>query len=386
MAQPIEVLTTPLTAAEVSTSIYQSLSIVGVNTTNWKRWSVLRTIITIFSLLIAALSVMVSLIAKSGFLSTAEGEWCELKAEQDYGVPRNLATFATTELLLSNSGGGEYHLDPGDLIVKNRLNDALYVNTEHVDILGLETDVPVNVEAQVAGSASSSFEGELTVLVTALPGLTCTNPAAAIGQDAESIPALRDRARESTGALSPNGPADAYSYIAKSLKRANGEPAGITRVLPVPTGDNFLDVYLASASGEVPAEDVTLADDAFNVYCVPLGITLRTHSATASPMAVTYTAWMPQIAGFTDDQARTAIAEKIAEFVTTEPIGGRLVGLDRGIWASKLEGIIAQAVSPQGQPLRIFRVAVSLPVTIFPMSAADVATVGAISGTIIQVP
>src|SRR5690606_14818917 len=88
----------------------------------------------------------------------------------------------------------------------------------------------VDVIAFEAGSASSSSAGEITEIVTTMLQVTCSNPVALIGRDEESDPALRQRCRDSLGALSPNGPQAAYEYWAKSALRADGQPVNVNRV------------------------------------------------------------------------------------------------------------------------------------------------------------
>jgi hypothetical protein len=61
-----------------------------------------------------------------------------------------------------------------------------------------------------------------------------------------------------------------------------------------------------------------------------------------------------------------------------------VVGIDRGIWVSDLEAVIRGATHA-GQPLRIFRVDVSLPVGFFAMTSPQVAVLGTVTGSIVQV-
>src|SRR5262252_8646367 len=111
-------LVKPVTRQEVQASIYEALGVLGVNTTSWKPGAVPRVIIVAVSVVFSGFSELVSLTAKGGFLELAEGDWLTIVAHYVYGVDRIDATFASGGLTLSNSGGGEYALDPDDLIVR----------------------------------------------------------------------------------------------------------------------------------------------------------------------------------------------------------------------------------------------------------------------------
>lgn len=384
MAFAFDDLTTPVTAAEMRTSMYSVLAIMGVDATAWKPWSVLRALITGCSVIMAALSAMIAVIARGVFLSTAEGDWAEWQARENYGTERNAASFATTEVLISNSTGAVYDLDPGDYIIKNSVSGAQYFNTETVHVGSMAVDVACDVQAFEAGSASSSLAGELTGQVSAQPGLTCTNAAAAIGIDIEPIPLLKVRALESVAAISPNGPRDAYNYVAKGAKRADGSLVGVTRTQANPDNDGLLGFYLAGDSGAIPSPDVTIVDALLQEQATPLGTTLAVYSAAAVPVNVTYHVWMPAALNITPTDALTAINATLAAYFKSLPIGGFLVGVDRGLWGSGLESAIGQATTSQGLPLGIFRVEVT-PSGLVPLGIGDVAVAGTLTGTITQV-
>jgi hypothetical protein len=102
----IDELITPLETEEIKTSVYSALATVGVTTTTWKPGAVVRTIIAIVAVILHALSVLVSNIARSGFLALASGTWLALKARYDYAVEKQEAEFASGTVLVSNASGG----------------------------------------------------------------------------------------------------------------------------------------------------------------------------------------------------------------------------------------------------------------------------------------
>src|SRR3712207_6412770 len=140
----IDDLTTPLTREQVQTKIYDVLALVGTRTTSWKPGAVARTMITACAVVIAAFSSLTALIARSGFLELAEGKWLALVAWYVYGVEKRYATFAEGEVTLTNTGGGIYPMDAGDLIVGNPDTGAQYRNSGSFTLGALSTlTVPI---------------------------------------------------------------------------------------------------------------------------------------------------------------------------------------------------------------------------------------------------
>ena len=91
----------------------------GTKTTNWKPGAVVRTIVAVLAFVLAAFSVLTSLLAKSGFLELSSGAWLTLVARYVYGVERDTGSFATGFVTLDNAGGGVYSGDPDDLLFTN---------------------------------------------------------------------------------------------------------------------------------------------------------------------------------------------------------------------------------------------------------------------------
>src|SRR3990172_50200 len=301
-------LTTPLTVDEIKTAIYAALAANGAATTTWKPGAVVRTIITGVAIVLAGFSRLQAAIAKSGFLELAEGDWLTLVALYVYGVDRDTGSFATGNVTLDNAGGGVYSGDPGDLVVMNPTTLQTYTNTAAYSIDALETGVIVPVQAVLLGADGTSTPGTITAVVTPLSGVTVTNAAAVVGSDAELDPALRIRCREKTGMLSPNGPRDAYAYVAKTTTRSDGSSIGVTRGKSVADGIGGVDVYCADADGVVTGTvgdlgtDLGVIDEAIQTQVVPLGITARVHTAVANTIAVTYELWLRDTTGLTDDE------------------------------------------------------------------------------------
>jgi uncharacterized phage protein gp47/JayE len=378
----LDELTTPLTVDQVRKSIYDVLAAIGVNTTAWKPGAVVRTMIAAAAIILASLSALTALIARGGFLDLAEGAWLRLKAFYDYGVEWNGPSFATGDITLNNTAGGVYTYDPDDLILVNTATGKSYRNVNPVSIGALQTGITVTIRAVESGSASTALPGEIAFGSPVL-GVNIVQTATITGADGEDDPSLRARSRERTGALSPNGPQDAYAYVAKSAKRADGTPIGVTRVNAKRDGVGGIDVYVASDIGAIPgtvgnlATDLGVVDEEMQRKSTPLTVTLRTHAATAVPVDVLGGVWIFASAGYTVDQVRAAVQGELIEFFRTAPIGGFSGGY---IYRDAILAVIGRArvnaLDPKSPRLGIFRVEIPVPAANIPLSPDEFPVLG----------
>jgi phage-related baseplate assembly protein len=335
---------------------------------------------------LAAFTELTARIARSGFLELAEGDWLRLVAKHVYNVDAIEATFAEGTVLLTNAGGGIYDLDENDLIVADPSTGKTYRNTSSFH-LGANSSVAVPVAAIEAGSASSSAAGELTQLVTPLLGVTVANATALVGLDAEDDTALRARCAEKLGALSPNGPWDAYSYAARNARRADGTPVPVTRVRTVKDGYGVVSTYLATASGAVSGTvgnlntDLGAVDDAIQRNAVPLAVTANTYSATPTVIAIAYRLWMYNTSALTEALIKSAIERRLQSFMASQPIGGNVISPNPGkVFLDALRTVIGSAV-PQ-----IFHVELDAPLTDVELDVSGVPVLGTVTaGAINQV-
>lgn len=386
-------LTTPASRADVQASIYRVLGIMGVNTTAWGAGSVVRTMTVAVSAILSAFSSLQAQIASSGFLDLAEGNWLTLVAKYVYDVDRIEASFATGTLTLSNSGGGIYIVDPGDLIVATPTTpDPRSGRTYRNDTgftLGAGATITVPITAVEAGSDSTAAAGSITALVTSLLNVTCSNPNALVGLDEETDAALRVRCSEKLGALSPMGPWDAYTYAARNAHRSTGEPCGITRTRTLKDGYGNVTLVVGSATGTVTgtigdlATDLGAVDEAIQTLAAPLAVTAHTQSATAVSQAVTCELWAYNTSGLNDTQIALAVQAALATFTAKQPIGGNtLTPADTTgyVWNDAIKAAIS-GVLPQ-----IFHVVITVPAGDVALTLTQVMTLGAVTPTVHQVP
>lgn len=318
----LEEMVKPLTAAEIKAAIYKVLSGMDLDTTSWRPGAATRTLIAVCSVVLSWLSVVVSLIAKMGFLEYAEGEWLRLRALLVYGVVQTEATFAAGNLTLDNGGGGIYGpFDAGEVVAQCTATGKTYVNTEAFSLGALETGKVVAFRAEEAGVASSASAGQIDYLVTTMLGVTVTNSADFVGTDQESREDVAARCTASLGALSPNGPKAAYEYVCTTPALNGNVPVNRVRVLD-PPGDGTLTVVIAGAAGELTGPEVTLVQTGVDDTATPDIATVTVESATAVPFTTTVDLYVSTAAGLTDQDWDDLVRPQLLAFVPTIPIGG----------------------------------------------------------------
>jgi len=347
MALSLRELLSVVPLEDWKTKIVAVANAVGLKTENWVEGGYTRTLVALFAQLYATLGDVVRIVTAGGFLDTAEGEWLTFLAKNVFNVTRIRATYASAAngITLTNSGGGVYTLEAGDLVVAHVDTGATYRNTSGGTLHAGETK-SFDLAAEEPGNDSNADPGKITVMVTTFLGVTCTNTVALAGLDEESDEALRQRCRDSMAALAIGGPASAYEYIAKSAVRADGTPIGITRVFPMPaTGDGTVDVYLATVSGAVPAEDVAVVQADFDALVTPYGFYATAISATNLNVSVPCTVWVPATIGVSEEAAQLAVKAALEIYVTSVPIGGVVIPPDTGkVYWRALLGVVEGAI------------------------------------------
>ncbi len=383
MTVTLEELTTPMTVEEAKTAIYAALAARGVKTTAWKAGAVTRTVIHGLAIVASALSELQALLAKQGFLDLAEGDWLTLLARYVYDVTRIEGTFAETTVTLTNSAGGVFSGGTGDLVVSSSVNGKAYRSTEPYSLAAMGT-TDVEVQAIEIGEDSSANAGEIDTLVTVLTGVTVTNATAAVGSDIETDAALRIRCRDRLGALSPNGPSDAYRYFATSAIDSVGDPIGVTRVATTTTGDGTVTCFVATDSGGVtgdvddPDTDLGAIFVALDENVVPLGVELDLQSATPVTVAVTYEIWVRDAIAPSSTDVQDLIEDAIAVFLGDHPIGGEVISPAAGkLYVDSLEAAIANAL-PLGA---IVKITTTVPAADVDLDPNEVAVAGTITCT-----
>lgn len=347
----------------------------GLPVTSWQPGDPTRSLYHLEAEILVLLEGTVAGFVSSGFLEFSHGDWHKICAKQGFNVDVPEATFATTDVVLLNTGGGVYDLDAGDLTLKNTSSGKTYRNTTGGH-LGAGGSLTVTVIAEEAGSASSAGAGEIDDLVTGLLGVVCSNTVAAVGIDEQDEEVTTAQCRDKLGPLSPDGPKEAYSFVARSPEL--GGTSAVTRVRTYADSETgIVAVYLAGPSGAVSAADRTQVEAAIIKWATPLCITPQVLSAANHTIAPTYQVWVYKSVNLTAAEVQSAILTALEDAIAARPIGGDVIAPAAGyIYASLLESAIRNAF-----PTKIFRVVVSSPGDTA-LSANEVAVLGTVTATV----
>lgn len=348
MAVFADLLTTK-TLDEWKAAIVNGATAVGLRTENWAEGGYTRTLVALFAQLLKTAGDTVRIVAASGFLDTAEGDWLTLLVRNLYGVERIVATYASAadSLVLTNNGGGLFVYEAGDIIVAHATSKATYKNTTGGTLSpGVGQTLTLSLIAEEPGSDSSADVGTITDMVTTSLGVTCTNVVALVGLDEEKDAALRTRARNSLALLALGGIGRAYEYLATSALRDDGTPVGITRVQVMPaTGDGSVAIYVAGPSGAVTLQDVDIVQASFDASVTPYGLEALVASASNLSVTAPCTIWIPASLGYTELEARTLVFNALKAYVESLPIGGVIIAPAEGkIYWRALLAVVASAV------------------------------------------
>jgi hypothetical protein len=353
---------------------------IGVPVSSWQPGDPTRSLYFVESETLSTLEAVVVGYISAGFLDHATGPWLKILAKQVFNVDVPDASYAETDLTLTNGGGGVYDIAPGDLTFKSSLTGKTYHNTTGGTLLGSPATLTITVVADEAGSASSAGAGEIDTFVTTLLGVTCSNSAAAIGLDEQEEATTRQQCRDKLGSLSPNGPKDAYSYVSRNSTLTGVTSVNRVRVYPdSDTGE--VTIYVAGPNGAISGGDLTAVETAIATWATPLCITPTVLNASNVSVAVTYTLWIYKSVNKTSAEVQATVLSALeAMFAsqTLNPIGGNIIppSATGSLHKSLIESTIRGA-SPQA-----FRVSVSAPSGDTALTNGQVATLGTVTPTI----
>jgi len=102
---------------------------VGLPVSSWQPGDPTRSLFHLEAEVLATLEEIVVGFISSGFLDYATGTWLRILAEQFWDVAVPEATFASTQVTLTNSGEGFYEIEAGDLVFLNSTKNTTYRNT-----------------------------------------------------------------------------------------------------------------------------------------------------------------------------------------------------------------------------------------------------------------
>jgi uncharacterized phage protein gp47/JayE len=263
--------------------------VVGLPVTSWSAGDPTRTVFKFVAEAFSTLEGPKATYIKAGFLSSARADaeesgdssWLKVNAWEVYGYESPEATYAAPTVTFTNAGGGLFDNDPGDVTVRCSATGKTYHNTAPFLISpgpGFTT-VAIAFVADEAGADSTVSANEIDEIVTTMNGVEIVSSTAAVANDEQTPAEIEEQARATLGALSPNGPDDAYEYVVR-----NPALTGVTDITRAKadadsdTGD--VAVYIAGSGGAVAASSVTAAQDAVERWATPLTITPTVINAT----------------------------------------------------------------------------------------------------------
>jgi phage-related baseplate assembly protein len=372
------------TREEVMSTLLTIAGDVALKVTAWQEGQPFRSLLTYVSQKMSDSSTVRAEAIKGGLLDYATEGWLTLLARSLYRVERNLAQQANGDsFVFTNDEAEEHIVAPGDLIVAHSVTGKTYANVDEVTIPASGSVEDVVMFATEAGTASDAGPDMITEMVTPIIGVTVTNVRAVLGADDELDPDLRARCRNKLGSLSPNGPKEAYAYVATTPYFPDGTACAVvsvpvTRTLVVTdplTGD--VTVYLATASGAPIGDDVDIVDAALDKWATPWCVTSEALAASEVVVPVTCHVWVTG-SSLTDAQIQAKVSVAIAAFFRSVPISGYLI--DPAIVGSLLvEGLRAAITLATAG---IVQVTIALPAGDVELEEGEVATLGAVTTTV----
>lgn len=290
----------------------------GLSVLSWRVGDPSHTLLAWLAEMIAERDLVAAEFFKAGFLRSATGSWKTLVAQDVFGVTRGSATYATPTVTLSNAGGGVYNKAAGEVIVKSSSSGVTYRSTAALSLAsGPGTSATLALVCDEAGSAGTCGVDEVDEIVSTMLGVTITASTAAIGIDEQSDASLEEECLSTLGALSANGPPDAYNAVA-----LNSALTGTTDVTRSTTSESSatgaVTQYVAGASGAVSAGVVDAVQDAIETWATPATITPTVASATNAAQTVAYTISGDDIPATAEDDIEDLVIAYFAEL----PIGG----------------------------------------------------------------
>ncbi len=352
---------------------------IGVPVTSWQPGDPSRSQIMLESTIAAEREPMISGYIQSGFIEYAEGDWHTICAKQFFNVDVPEATYATTELVLTNNGGGVYEeIAPNDLSFVNTVTGKKYHNTTGGDLLaGPGTTLTLTIEADEPGSDSSAGAGEIDDFNgQGLDGVEVSNATAAIGFDKQSKATTNLQCSDKLESLSPDGPSGAYAFVARN--RDLTENAAVTRVRAISSSDSGdVTIYIATPSGAVTGPDRDKVEAAIVRWATPLCVTPTVISASNVVIDVTYEIWVYSSVNKTEAEVKAAILRSLQALIADRPVGGDIIEpAETGAIYSSLVLSAIRASFPQ-----IFKATLSAPSDVA-LANNQVAALGTVTGTV----
>lgn len=303
---------------------------------------------------------------KSGFLDHAEDEWLHVLAKDLYGVDYGEAEYSFPTVTVKNNGGGKYEPEAGDLTFRASTTGATFHTTDAgTGPLYPGKTVTYALVSDGTGSNYTVSPNEIDTLITTVLGVDIVSSTAAVAADKQEDEDLREQCRTTLGALSPNGPPDAYEYVLRN-HALTGEST-ITKAKSYPnSATGHVTTYVAGSAGIVSGDAVAAGQLAVEQWATPLCMTPVVVAATARPINVAATITGDDLPAGLASTAAVAIAALV-----------RTYGLAPKVTRSALSACL-QALAESGGASNV-SVNVTTPATDIVCAVGETATPGEIT-------
>lgn len=342
----------PETRENVLADLLAVAAAVKLKTTAWQEGQPIRTALVLVSQKVADLTELTNVAVRGGLLDYAEGGWLTLLAASVYRVTRNPAQYAKGDSFsIANSGTESYDRAPGEITIAHNVTGKTYHNVADVSVAPGTTLPNVTFEADEVGTGSDAGPDTIQQLVTSAANIAITNARAVLGADEELDEDLRQRCRDKLGALSPNGPKEAYSYVVKTPS-LTPTSVPITRtqiVLNKATG--VVTVYCATAAGAPTVDDIAIADASIDRWATPWLVDAVATRAEQVVANLAYHVWI-EGSNLSVPQTEAVIAAALSRLFKIVPIGGHTIEPD-GFGRVYVDTIKAEILRATGGIVRL---------------------------------
>lgn len=270
-------------------------------------------------------------------LATEAGSFDLLRAlaTDVYGVTPIDALPASGTVVVTAAVGAGFWVASGVDRFRNPATGAIYTAVESVQVpSGGSASVLVNGPAP--GTGYDTGPGTITEPVITRAGVTCTNPAAVVGLEGETIAALSRRMQLAPIARAPQPTRAKYEFEAKNVT-AHGVP--VNRVRVARSGADVRVVASTASGGLTGPQLAALQTYLINTVLGDSGL-FTLVSATTVPLAATnrvVTLWAPATDATPDATVLGRASAIVAGEMAACPIGGYRRGTGSG-YASDLLG------------------------------------------------
>jgi hypothetical protein len=215
-------------------TLYTIASTIGLSTTSWLTGGITRTILALLSVALNAADNIVSIDLQGGFLDWAAAVtpdpatvsaqnwtpgWLDELALSRYNQQRQLATYAPVTMQITSTNASPFTYAPGTYHVANPSSGATYSNINSLTILAGSPSSPTPTTASFQcdqlGPIGTAAPGQINVALTAIPGVSVTNPGIAVGANNQTNASLVAQCRASLPSLSSNPPKVVYQFLAE---------------------------------------------------------------------------------------------------------------------------------------------------------------------------